>query len=335
MRKIARGDYLYHYTSIDGFLNIWESRSLKPSYQDQDPRPAVCLTRNPNMHLQWKHRGIRLTLDARKLNAALTPFLHQHDEKSFKYEAEERCYKEIKNLLRYLVRVDININQLDMTEKAHGKIDYIIEKLYYSDIPYHINALSNSLIAPEEKRKFLDPELERLFMQFFQCLTPGRGWGINDITKSIREIETCIEDTEQLITFEDNIRKKDILALKIPDMIDIIYDYSLLLDEIVLYVKQIVVLIQKHMTELGITKKITLESIYGEIPDIDLREIQHRYDQIMDMPILTHSKPDLQYIADGLKQGTTLLKCCYKLRNKKEYLLALKTSIEHRLSLTK
>ena len=204
MHKTSRGDYLYHYTTLDNFLQIWKDGSLKPTPQDHDTQPGVCLTRNPNMHLRWPHKGVKLTIDANKLNnVSLKPFLHPNKENQpdFKYEAEERCYKEIKGLLRYLVRVDININFRSLAKDRMLKVDKIRNNLEAFNIPYELSDLSSeNRQNPEEIRRkseplnteFLDNSLIRLdnIVQTEDILS------VNKITTYQHRIKSLVEDID-------------------------------------------------------------------------------------------------------------------------------------------
>lgn len=267
MRKISRGNYLYHYTTLDNFLQIWKDGSLKPTPQDHDTQPGVCLTRNPNMHLRWPHKGVKLTLDANKLNVSLRPFLHPNKENQpdFKYEAEERCYREIKGLLKYLVRVDLNINYRSLTRDRMSKVDKIRNNLEAFNIPYELSDLSSeNLQNPEEVRKrseplnteFLDNALIRLdnLVQTEDILSVGK------ITTYQYRIRSLVEDIDSYTpdvyaqggpVFSMALDDVDYLRESLAAIEDSLYDYTMINDMVCFELGQIIQELKNLSTKVG------------------------------------------------------------------------------------
>lgn len=252
MYKQASG-YLYHYTTLDNFLQIWNDQAIKPTPQDQDTRPGVCLTRNSNMHLRWPYKSIKLTLDADKLNVALKPFLHQNkeDRPDFRYEAEERCYREIKALTRYLVRVDINIDPNTMEADRLKKINKIRNNLEAYNIPYELTDLSSkTLHNPEEVRQrksinteFLDASLLRLdsMVQSEEALDINRILAAKKLVSNIQDdVNSYIPDVynnEKLSFGQDDLiyLRKEFAKLE-----KVLYDYTLLNEDVCFELKNII-----------------------------------------------------------------------------------------------
>lgn len=99
---------LYHFLKKEEDLKkILEEDCLKPCYTD-----CVSFTRCKYLFSDW--RKIKLVLDRRTLNYDYKIFCHNHYYFEYREltsppnEMEERVRGEIKNLSKYLIRIEIN-----------------------------------------------------------------------------------------------------------------------------------------------------------------------------------------------------------------------------------
>ena len=98
---------LYHYTSINSLFSILKDNKLKLFTS------SICFTRNKNLAKITEFTHCRLVIDGDKLsnNYKLIPYdFRYYDEDWEDDECEERCGKEINNVLKYIIRIDISLH---------------------------------------------------------------------------------------------------------------------------------------------------------------------------------------------------------------------------------
>lgn len=348
--------YLYHYTTFENFLQIWKDGTLKPTPQSQGPA-GVCLTRNPNMHLRWPHKGVKITLDVSKLNAPLTPYLHPGENREgldYRYEAEERCYREIKKVIRAIVRVDINLNFMTMAPDRLSLINKIENHLEASNIPYEITDLSNKTPhLPEEKRgrdkpntEFLDSALLRLdrLVQSEDMLSANSfANNIRVFNDLIDDIKNYTPDPYESTPFAFDMEDLEYLKKGLNEAIDILLDYSFAQDNVAFELSNILselkalqektnksIDLSKDETDLVFLKSLkpgkTSEIIEGALAKIQqyLRTKGYREDAVYDyeefIGYMDKIKFTLEVARDHLKYTNNIV------RNRNKY-LTLKTKL--------
>ena len=114
--------YLYHCTTKDGLEKILRSNMLKAS-----PEESVCLTRDRRHVPGSAYCTFRITLDRDKLaaNYKIIPYGKPADEwyagRSEASESEERVYKNITDVARYIV----DIQPIEHDNSPSDEIGYL------------------------------------------------------------------------------------------------------------------------------------------------------------------------------------------------------------------